>query len=43
MQKDQGNQALIAVHDEARSLFRALRIDHPSELEPLFPRIAVCF
>ena len=35
MKKDQGNQVLIAVHDEARTLLGRLRVDHASELDSL--------
>ena len=40
MQEDERNQVLIAVHDEARRLFRTLGINHAAELNPLFPRLA---
>jgi hypothetical protein len=40
VKKDERNQILIAVHDEARGLRSTLGIDHAAKLDPLLPRLA---
>ena len=39
MQENQRQQVLIAVHDEARRLFRRLGIDHAAKFHPLMPLV----
>ena len=40
VQKDQRNQVLVAVHDEARGFFGALGVDDAAEFDALFAGVA---
>src|SRR5262249_40610100 len=40
VQKDEGNQVLVRIHDEARRFFRRFGVDHAAEFDALFALVA---